>query len=217
MMTLRLSVDHDAVGSLIYPRADAPKDEPAYLARAAPRINNHVSSPMVFTGIFSPEECDRIIDIGARQRQRVGRMMYARPDVRKSRISWIGIQGETAWLYEKIWQTFRAVNRWYEFELLGLVDEIQYAVYDVGDRFDWHLDTGGGQTSTRKISLSVQLADGGRYAGGDLQFSASSELETARRRGTIIAFPSFLSHRVTEVTHGSRMSLVAWAHGPAFR
>ena len=41
--------------------------------------------------------------------------------------------------------------------------------------------------------------------------------EKMRQQGTLIAFPSFLEHRVTPVTRGERFSLVAWMDGPPYR
>jgi PKHD-type hydroxylase len=215
-MNVLASLGDEKPGSLIYPPAlQTPQDESTL--RAALKINGHITSPLVFTGVFSDEECGRILGMAARRRSRKGTMMYARPHVRKSTIAWINVQDDSEWLYAKVWQTFLAVNRWFKFDLLGLIDEIQFATYAVDDRFGWHLDAGGGQTSTRKLSLSVQLSDDGDYAGGDLEFSACARLEPRRRRGTIIVFPSFLAHQVTPVTRGTRWSLVAWAHGPAFK
>src|ERR1700722_9980948 len=202
-------------GSLIYPPTAAPDN--AQRIRLGLDANGHVTSPLVFTGIFSSEECRRIMGLGQIRRQRVGTMMYARPNIRKSTIAWIDIQADSQWLYEKVWSTFQAVNRWFKFDLFGLVDEIQFAQYGVGDGFGWHLDAGGGQTSTRKLSMSVQLSDEGDYCGGDLELCACPQLDPRRRRGTIIVFPSFLAHQVTPVTLGTRYSLVAWAHGPVFR
>jgi PKHD-type hydroxylase len=207
----------EQVGSLIYPRPLAGGAQDVARIRLALKINGHVSSPLVFTGIFSAEECARIMNLGARRRQRTGTMMYAQPNIRRSTIAWLDIQEDSAWLYDKVWQTFLAVNRWFKFDLLGLVDQIQFATYAVGDKFDWHLDAGGGQTSTRKLSMSVQLSDDEAYSGGDLEFAACSQLDPLRRRGTIIVFPSFLAHQVTPVTCGTRNSLVAWAHGPVFK
>jgi PKHD-type hydroxylase len=207
----------DQVGSLIYPRPLEGVTHDAARVRLALEINGHVSSPLIFTGIFSAEECVRIMNLASRRRQRAGTMMYARPDIRRSTIAWLDIQADSEWLYEKLWQTFLAVNRWFRFDLLGFVDEIQFATYGVDDRFGWHLDAGGGQTSTRKLSMSVQLSDDDAYSGGDLEFAACSQLDPLRRRGTIIVFPSFLAHQVTPVTRGTRHSLVAWAHGPVFK
>jgi PKHD-type hydroxylase len=207
----------EQTGSLIYPRASATAPDSAERIQLGLRINGHVSSPLVFTGIFSAEECHRIMGLSQIRRQRAGTMMYALPNIRKSTIAWIDIQEDSQWLYEKVWNTFQAVNRWFKFDLFGLVDEIQFAKYSQGDRFGWHLDAGGGQTSTRKLSMSVQLCDGDEYAGGDLELCACPQLDPRRRRGTIIVFPSFLAHQVTPVTQGTRYSLVAWAHGPTFK
>jgi PKHD-type hydroxylase len=207
----------EKTGSLIYPLDTAPALNGAQRIRLDLQMNGHVSSPLVFTGIFSPEECQRITALSKTRRLRSGAMMYARPNIRKSTIAWIDIADDSGWLYEKVWNTFQSVNRWFKFDLLGLVDELQFCGYSVGDGFGWHLDAGGGQTSTRKLSMSVQLCDDDEYSGGDLEMCACPQLEARRGRGTIIVFPSFLAHRVTAVTRGSRCSLVAWAHGPVFR
>jgi PKHD-type hydroxylase len=214
---LKLNMGDEQTGSLIYPQALATAPDSAERIRLGLGINGHVSSPLVFTGIFSAEECYRIMGLSQNRRKRAGTMMYARPNIRKSSIAWIDIQEDSQWLYEKVWNTFQAVNRWFKYDLFGLVDEIQFARYAVGDGFGWHLDAGGGQTSTRKLSMSVQLCDGDEYAGGDLELCACPQLDPRRRRGTIIVFPSFLAHHVTPVTHGTRYSLVAWAHGPTFK
>jgi PKHD-type hydroxylase len=207
----------EQTGSLIYPRGVAAAPDAAQRIGVALQMNSHVSSPLVFTGIFSPGECRRIMALSQHRQQRAGTMMYAKPNIRKSTIAWIDVQPDSEWLYEKVWDTFQAVNRWFKFDLFGFVDEIQFAKYAVGDGFGWHLDAGGGQTSTRKLSMSVQLCDDDEYFGGDLELCACPGLDPRRRRGTIIVFPSFLAHQVTPVTRGTRYSLVAWAHGPAFK
>jgi PKHD-type hydroxylase len=207
----------EKIGSLIYPPEVSAAPGNAERIRLDLQMNGHVSSPLVFTGIFSLEECQKITALSETRPRRRGTMMYARPSIRKSTIAWIDVADHSYWLYEKVWNTFQAVNRWFKFDLLGLVDEIQFARYAVGDAFGWHLDAGGGQTSTRKLSMSVQLSDDRDYCGGDLEMCACPQLDARRRRGTIIVFPSFLAHRVTAVTRGSRCSLVAWAHGPVFR
>jgi PKHD-type hydroxylase len=86
----------------------------------------------------------------------------------------------------------------------------QLAEYTQGDEYIWHLDLGS-QRLRRKLSASVQLSDSTDYDGGDLEFWNT---ETApRTQGTLIVFPSYLLHRVTPVTRGTRLSLVAWAIG----
>jgi PKHD-type hydroxylase len=71
---------------------------------------------------------------------------------------------------------------------------------------------------SRKLSLVLQLTDPSEYEGGNLQVLIGSEpLNVEKRRGLICAFPSFTIHQVTEVTKGSRQSLVVWLSGPPFK
>ena len=52
--------------------------------------------------------------------------------------------------------------------------------------------------------------------------SKISELETFtnpsfRDKGAVVVFPSWVRHRVTPVTRGTRYSAVAWFNGPPLR
>ena len=70
----------------------------------------------------------------------------------------------------------------------------------------------------RKISLSLQLTDPSCYRGCDLVLEAGDGPYSAERtRGTLIAFPSYVLHRVTPIESGIRKSLVIWVAGPEFR
>ena len=54
--------------------------------------------------------------------------------------------------------------------------------------------------------------------GGDLELLYGTEPQKlAKARGTFIVFPSFMLHRVTPVTRGTRWSLVAWIAGARWR
>jgi len=63
------------------------------------------------------------------------------------------------------------------------------------------------------------LNDQDEYQGGDLEFfmDDTEQIRTEQRKGRVIAFPSWMVHRVTPVTQGVRRSLVWWACGPKFR
>ena len=47
--------------------------------------------------------------------------------------------------------------------------------------------------------------------------AGSGPYRAHKARGTLVAFPSYVMHRVTPVTSGTRKSLVAWVAGPKFR
>jgi PKHD-type hydroxylase len=114
----------------------------------------------------------------------------------------------------------RALNdRVYQFDLRGFSEGLQYSVYHGSEEghYDWHVDHGPIRV-LRKLSISVQLTDPSLYDGCDLQFQAGNRIETApRTRGSVIAFPSYVLHRVTPCTRGTRKALVAWTTGPQFR
>lgn len=194
-------------------RSATPADE---LFQPPDGYNNFVSTPMSFVGVFSSEECAKIVALGEKCNIEYGRLVRPQEDYRSTSVSWLAFEKETRWIYEKLAKLFHQVNRWYRFELSG-IDVLQFAKYQKGDSFGWHLDTGPGTTSTRKISLSVQLSNADEYKGGGLEFCPLGELEMSRPLGTVIVFPSFCPHRVTPVTRGCRHSLVAWANGPVFR
>jgi PKHD-type hydroxylase len=100
----------------------------------------------------------------------------------------------------------------------------QYARYDGGEggHFDWHKDYGkdygAPDQEPRKLSLSIQLSDGAGYQGCELEVRAGNQVDIApKTRGAVVAFPSYVLHRVTPITSGVRKSLVVWAVGPEFK
>lgn len=78
------------------------------------------------------------------------------------------------------------------------------------------MDLGAGENSGRKLSLSIQLSPPYDYSGGQLEFQ-NIDSPADRGIGSLIAFPSFIQHRVTPVDSGVRSSLVVWVHGKPFR
>jgi PKHD-type hydroxylase len=71
----------------------------------------------------------------------------------------------------------------------------------------------------RKLSFSLVLSDSADYEGGALEFFTSSAgpSEAEQKRGRVIAFPSYMVHRVTPITKGVRKSIVFWVVGPKFK
>jgi PKHD-type hydroxylase len=143
--------------------------------------------------------------------------------VRSSKVSWIGNNNDTSWLYDKLAFVARQLNgQFFGYDIWGFSDDFQYTVYDGDskDHYDWHMDQFvTGQSPPRKLSLVMLLSRPHEYEGGDLEVWDGNTKPTrlAGDYGTIHAFPSWMLHRVTPVTAGTRRSLVAWTCGPAFR
>jgi len=141
-------------------------------------------------------------------------------DYRRSEVSWIEQAEDSAWLYQKIAELADTANKeMWNFDIWGYQDRFQYTKYYGGDKghYDWHVDMGP-HMSNRKLSCVLQLSDPSEYEGGDLQLNLGSEIRTVVKEKNILCFfPSFLLHRVTEVTKGTRISLVTWLCGANLR
>lgn len=144
-------------------------------------------------------------------------------EIRESLVKWLIPEiDKTEWIYEKLIScVIEANTNLWEFDINHFKDAIQYTEYH-GDRkghYDWHIDMGGGNSITRKISIVVQLSDPDDYEGGELQLQMGGDSYTSilKKKGAIILFPSYIRHRVTPVTKGVRKSLVLWVGGSTFR
>jgi predicted 2-oxoglutarate/Fe(II)-dependent dioxygenase YbiX len=125
----------------------------------------------------------------------------------------------TAMLYDLLAEVGRLANdRYFRLDLSGIVKAPEYVEYPAGRGvFHWHNDYGLERPeSRRKLTLSVQLSEPEEYEGGDFEvFGVGRPLP--RQRGTLIALPAYVHHRVTPVRRGVRRALVAWLAGPALR
>jgi PKHD-type hydroxylase len=142
------------------------------------------------------------------------------PDIRKSEVSWIENSNESQWLYDKIgWIVRRLNGQFFNFDLSGFSEPFQYTTYyRGGDHYGWHIDKGMIEQTPRKLSIVIQLSNPDEYEGGDLEIQTGDKpLKMERAKGLVVAFPSWILHRVTPVTAGTRRSLVVWTGGPSFR
>ena len=180
----------------------------------------------VWSNGFSEAELDSIIALGAELEP--GKATVAdqgrAADYDKLRITetaWIVNNPRTHWLYQRLWQIAHHLNQTvYRLDLTGMTEALQYTVYDdaEGGHYDWHVDHSTVTPAARKLSLVLQLSDPADYQGCELQIRATNSIDTAPlERGAVIAFPSYVLHRVTPIVSGKRRSLVSWVSGPLLR
>lgn len=180
---------------------------------------NDRSALMVYApGLLTAEECLRAIELSKDIYGNEGRVGISgnRQAIRKSTVRFIMPDPENEWLFRKIDSAVLLLNKEYKYDLRGFYEGMQVATYDRDGHYDWHSDHGRGAYSVRKLSLAIQLSDPNDYEGGEFEFMATNE-PAPKEIGSLIAFPSFLVHRVRPVTKGRRMSLVSWISGPPFR
>ena len=137
--------------------------------------------------------------------------------LRKSQISWLSSQG----LKERLWDHVQRVNEAsFGLDVTDQAD-MQFTCYDASyqGHYDWHHDVhwSSQDEQDRKISVTLQLSAPNSYEGGDFEFEEVKTTADFRAKGTLILFPSYLRHKVSPVTAGTRYSLVAWFFGPRWR
>ena len=142
--------------------------------------------------------------------------------IRRAELVWLDDLPAAAWALDRMVPVVAAANREsFGFDLGDFAESPQVARYGAerDGHFDWHSDIGAGALAARrKLTVVVQLSDPADHDGGTLELRpGSSVVQAPRDRGTAIVFPSFVLHRVTPVTSGTRWSLTLWSHGPAFR
>jgi PKHD-type hydroxylase len=185
-------------------------------------LKNNFAEYIYYTGLFLPHEIDRILNFWEEDKTikatLSGEDKYD-DELRKSSVMFIDNTPENDWIYNKLANlAIHCNNERYWFDLLGFHQELQLTRYSKGDFFDWHLDFGAGDISARKLSMTIQLSHADAYEGGDLQFMVNNKIVDApREKGTIVIFPSFIMHRVSPITKGTRQSIVGWVSGPPYK
>jgi len=192
----------------------------------APSLSDNIETPFVtWEDLFTTEEYKNI-DAMVAELKTVGGTTQSTGndeiDIRHSEVKWINGTQENWWLFNKISKITTLINdSFYKFNLSGMYEAIQHTTYKPDMHYGWHVDSGVSNKNNivpRKLSITIQLSDPDSYEGGDLEIWTGGEpTKTIRKRGAIVAFPSFRLHRITPVTKGVRHSLVVWVGGPNFK
>jgi PKHD-type hydroxylase len=96
---------------------------------------------------------------------------------------------------------------------------VQYAEYGIDQKYDWHVDNFpiSGNPTDRKITVVCIMSDPKDFDGGELQLRLYKEYVPVMKKGSVIAFPSIIEHRVTPVTRGLRYTSTMWISGKRFK
>lgn len=171
---------------------------------------------------FSEEICSNILshwnDLEA-QKGKVGANTVSTDEsVRKSRVNMFPYGSKEQKTFAHLLEDYITIaNReCFGFHLNGF-SEFQITEYTANNFYNEHMDVAINECeSQRKISVTVQLSDTNDYVGGDFMFGTkiiNPDSVSLRTKGAILCFPSFVPHRVGNVTSGKRYSLVGWYEG----
>ena len=151
---------------------------------------------------------------------------------RDSDVAWI----DEEWLYEELWPYLHTANKNAEWNFeVNHSESVQFTKYKINQFYNWHPDSFDGAYENpkkknfykkiRKLSMCVNLSDPCDYQGGELEFQFRNKDDALivtkedrfKPKGSVIVFPSFVWHRITPVTQGTRYSLVSWFLGYPFK
>ena len=177
------------------------------------------------TPLFTPEQCQMIIECGRRQKPQKAQVGMGKPgggldtNKRVTTISWIPFK-EMPEMYNQVNEFIQKANRnHFGFGDIQITEQAQFTEYPEGGFYDWHTDTDvnmSHEPPVRKISMTCLLSPENQFEGGDLELMAPGK-RAKLKQGHAIIFASFINHRVAPVTRGVRQSLVMWFGGEPFK
>jgi PKHD-type hydroxylase len=160
--------------------------------------------------------CDAIISEGKKLdigQGRVGNNEVINPNIRNSNIAWFSWNSWIGAICAHY--IHQANNQAWQFQLTGQQDP-QFTIYENEQFYDFHSDSSNVEGGMRKVSIVISITDPDTYEGGEFEFIDGTKPDI-KQRGSILVFPSFVEHRVTPITSGTRYSLVNWYCGDKFK
>jgi len=174
--------------------------------------------------IFTPQQCQMIIEAGKSQPKQVGQIKENEKAVidtetRTSHISWIPFKKMND-MYKDIQRIMKTTNgNHFGFDGMAITEMAQYTEYLEGGFYNWHVDSAvnfAHEPTVRKISMTLLLSPESEFEGGDLELMKEGKVAKLKQ-GQAIFFASFIRHRVTPIIKGNRKSLVMWFGGTPFK
>lgn len=187
---------------------------PAKKARGEPALN--ATDVVRIHRAFSISECQEIIALAENRERRTDQFRESGEVRGASLVCWIPPDSAPSWLTERVSGLLSEAAAAFDFDISAPLEDFKLIHYRRGNRVAWHVDCGGGRTSTRKLTLTALLSSPATFDGGALTIPGQIR-EMHRDIGDVVIFPSYVSHKVTTITRGARHSLIVWAHGPRFR
>ena len=144
-------------------------------------------------------------------------------NIRSTKVGWYFPSENNLYIWRKIEGVVAEINRqFFKYDLTGFYEPAQLGFYSASssDHYSWHTDS---DVSTegipRKLTMILMLDDPQSFEGGELEVKLTNDdpIKLEQKRGRAWFFPSFVLHRVTPVTKGTRRSMVIWIGGPEFK
>lgn len=172
-------------------------------------------SPWSYFEAFSSDECQSIREIV----EYTG-MLDEHPSYENVELTRIPWKQDYDWIFQRIHANITECNRkFYHFDLDGMNETLERLTYGERGSMVWHIDSTPQDNiaTTRKVTCSIQLSESSEYVGGDLELFTGQVETVPKGVGMMAVYPTYIYHRVTEVTEGKRSTLIGHVHGVPFR
>jgi len=176
-----------------------------------------------------PRICDEIIRIIIDEKEAISGKDISGDTTGKYRNSFVRWYDQD-WLYNLMIPNVKFANSFagWDFDW-DTAEPMQFTSYANDQYYHWHSDGASDKSGlnernqVRKLSAVLWLND--TYSGGEFEISILDNQSKKRifkpsskvGKGSMIIFPSFITHRITPITHGVRYSVVLWCCGPPFK
>ena len=175
----------------------------------------------LFRGALQPDFCDNLVERFKNLQPMEATTFNSSEDHRRTKVRWVHNEYDLQDVLLRLVNIANANS--FNVDIQQEMAEMQFGEYTAEEKskYDWHHDVHwlNPKNHDRKLSVVVQLSHPQDYEGGQFQFSEveGPDHEDFGQRGSVLVFPSYLTHRVTEMKSGMRHSLVSWVRGPRWR
>jgi predicted 2-oxoglutarate/Fe(II)-dependent dioxygenase YbiX len=191
-------------------------DQSQSILYPVPILTRKLPSHVYCRGLLSPHECEQLIAIADAQgyqhfeQSRHGEVGAVQVEVCKVKPT------DAHFVYEKVATTAAELNQEYwQLALAGIADPFRVLRYLKGYWTRPHVDRDYRLVDSSKLSCIIQLVPPDDFTGGVLTVAETDVVSL--HQGDAVFFPAHELHTVSEVTHGTRIVLAGWVHGPVLR
>jgi PKHD-type hydroxylase len=167
--------------------------------------------------LFSKDECERVIKWAERSSWKRTARYAPGPYENPMEPAHVLIEStkdpEIVWLPRRLKNIVGTLNeRIWRFDLTRL-SKVLVVRYGQTDAMKIHTDL----ENDKKLAVVLQLSPTDAYEGGMLELGLASDSAAPTEQGSVLVFPTWVPHRVTPITSGTRYIAVCFAIGPSFR
>ena len=176
----------------------------------------------VYEDVFTPERCDEIISLYTKKEiprllPMIGNGISQAIDTSIRNVERVELP-----IYKGVGGEMSAVGfscnhfNW-KFNITH-ASQAEFLIYPAGGRYKAHSDIflNPNQEECRKLTVLAFLNDD--FEGGKFFFQYNYEKTyPPQKKGTVLVFPSFLTHGVDDIEEGTRYSAVCWLSGQFFK